>query len=358
MPDTAERTAPASSNTQSSSTQLTVGISIGTYNQAQYLRSSVESALAQTHPISEIWVVDDTSTDNTPEVMAQLCKEYPKIQYHRHEKNMGPARNLSWALAKPQTDLVVRLDSDDRLEPRYVEVLAGLMEKHPQAGYAHCDVWELDENNVQSRHRQLTRSVTYETPEEALKSNDNGLRTAANCLLFRATALKQANYYLAHPTWTFSEDWDLAVRMAILGWGNVYAPETLSNYRQWDDPQGARASRKMMEVQTNLAIFEETLLPEYERRGWSTATLRRNMRRKAVNFADALDSPRFTDADRAAYKAVLNRLGKSAGLSFAFFLADIGLNPLLRSWVRGKRQVKDSVKKVLRGTKPVRTQTA
>jgi cellulose synthase/poly-beta-1,6-N-acetylglucosamine synthase-like glycosyltransferase len=63
------------------SKSLSVAICIGTYNQAQYLKSSVESALAQTHPIEEIWVSDDCSTDNTSEVMAEICRRHPKIQY-------------------------------------------------------------------------------------------------------------------------------------------------------------------------------------------------------------------------------------------------------------------------------------
>ena len=42
-----------------SATSPTVAVCIGTYNQAQYLRGSIESALAQTYPIQEIWVADD-----------------------------------------------------------------------------------------------------------------------------------------------------------------------------------------------------------------------------------------------------------------------------------------------------------
>jgi hypothetical protein len=286
--------------------------------------------------------------------MEQLCREYPQIHYHRHAANVGPARNLSWALAKPSTDLVARLDSDDRMEPRYVEVLAGLMQAYPQAGYAHCDVWELDENNRQTRLRRLTRSFSYEGPDEALKSNARGFRTAANCILFRAKALEEADYYLPHPTWTFSEDWDLALRMAINGWGNVYAAKTLSNYRQWDDPQGARASRKFQEVSTTTEIYRQTLIPAYEKRGWSIAPLERNMRHKAVRFVDTLDSPRFSDEDRVRYKQLLRDLGDSPSLSFAILLAELGLNPMIRSWDRKRSRFKDWAKRAIRSGRSAR----
>ena len=340
---------------EASNALLTVGICVGTYNQAQYLSDAIASAVAQTYPIQEIWIADDGSSDETQAIADEFSRNYPNVHYHRHPENVGPARNLSWVLARPKTDLVVRLDSDDRLEPTYVEVLAGLMAKYPKAGYAHCDVWETDGEGRRSRPRQLTRTVEYEDPESALKSNAICFRVAANCILFRAEAVRQADYYLAHPDWKASEDWDLALRMILNGWGNVYAAQMLTNYRQWDDPKGVRAYRKIQEVSSNTEIFTKTLMPAYRQRGWSIAPLRRIMRQKAVGFADSLDSPYFSEKDRQDYKVYLNELGKSPSLNFAILLAEIGLNPLVRQWSRTRKRMKDTVKRVLRTVRPVRT---
>ena len=340
---------------QAASPALTVGICIGTYNQAQYLSDAIASAVAQTYPIQEIWIADDGSSDETQAIAEEFSRKYPNVHYHRHPENVGPARNLSWVLARPETDLVVRLDSDDRLEPTYVEVLAGLMAKYPKAGYAHCDVWETDGEGRRSRPRQLTRTVEYEDPESALKSNAIGFRVAANCILFRAEAIRQGEYYLAHPDWKASEDWDLALRMILNGWGNVYAAQMLTNYRQWDDPKGVRAYRKIQEVSSNTEIFTKTLMPAYQQRGWSVAPLRRIMQHKAVGFADSLDSPYFSEKDREEYKVYLNELGKSPALTFAILLAEIGLNPLVRQWSRTRKRMKDTAKRLLRTVRPVRT---
>jgi len=343
---------------QVASAPLTVGICIGTYNQGQYLRGAIDSALKQTYPIQEIWIADDGSSDDTQAIAEEYSRKYPRVHYHRHPENVGPARNLSWVLAKPETDLVVRLDSDDRLEPEYVEVLAWLMNKYPQAGYAHCDVWETDGEGKRSRPRQLSRTIEYEDSEAAIKSNSNGFRTAANCILFRSAAIREGNYYLAHPTWKASEDWDLALRMALNGWGNVYAAQKLTNYRQWDDPRGERAYRKIQEVSSNTEIFKTVLIPAYQERGWSIAPLQRNMRRKAVGFADSLDSPNFSEKDREEYRAYLKELGNSAQLSLAIALAGMGVNPLLRKWKRLRLRMKDTVKRLLRSIRPVRTGVA
>lgn len=321
-----------------------VSVCIGTYNQAQYLTECIESVLAQTYPIKEIWVSDDASTDGTREVMAEICKRHSTVRYHRHAVNLGIARNLSLVLAQPSTELIARIDSDDRLEAGFAATLADLMTEYPRAGYAHSDVYEIDGHGARTRVRRLYRSQVYESPEESLKKGAQGYRVAANCILFRAAALKQANYYYANDSWRSAEDWDLSLRVAILGWGNVYAATPLASYRVWDDSGLARFKRKVPEIECVTKVYKDTLAPEYIKRGWDTEILRKNMRSRAVAYADALDSPHFSEAEREIYKQRLRELGDSAGLSLAIFLARTGSNPLVRSVRRAKIRMKDLAK--------------
>lgn len=334
--------------------QPSVSVCIGTYNQARYLRECIESVLAQTYPIAEIWVSDDASTDDTQQVMAEICNRNPTVRYHRHAVNLGIAANLSWALAQPSTELIARIDSDDRLEPEFTATLAGLMARYPRAGYGHCDVYEMDSHGARTRVRRLYRSAVYEDPEQALRQNAQGYRVAANCILYRASALQQADYFHANASWATAEDWDLAVRMAILGWGNVYAAQPLANYRVWDDPGFERFKRIVAEVEVVTKVYEGTLEPEYIRRGWSTEVLKRNRRSRAVGYSGALDSPRFTDDEREIYKQKLRELGDSASLSLAILLAEAGLNPLVRFVRRAEIRLKDVAKKWIRGIRGVR----
>ena len=121
-----------------------VSICIPTYNQAQYLQKSAESACQQTYPDVEVWVSDDASTDETPELMAELCRQFPQIRYHRHSQNLGIAANNNWLLSQPETEFIVRLDSDDLLSPSYVESLLEQLSAYPKAAYAHAAVQEID----------------------------------------------------------------------------------------------------------------------------------------------------------------------------------------------------------------------
>ncbi len=120
-----------------------VAICIPTYNQAHLLGSAVSSAARQNYagPL-EIWVGDDASTDHTPDVLAELMREVPNLNVLKQPKNLGIAANSSALLRQPQVEFLIRLDSDDELEPAYVSRVSSLMQDEPQAGYAHTQVLE------------------------------------------------------------------------------------------------------------------------------------------------------------------------------------------------------------------------
>lgn len=325
----------------------TVAVCIGTYNQAQYLRECIESALAQTNPIQEIWVSDDASTDNTPQVMKEICKLRSTVHYYRQPKNLGIAGNLSWVLSQPATDFIVRLDSDDRLEPAYVATLVDLMRKYPRAGYAHCDIYEIDCRGAHARMRRLHRPAVYEGPEVAIRRNTTSYRVAGNIVLYRSAALKEANYYRSNVSWQYAEDWDLCLRIAILGWGNVHAAAPLARYRVWGDDKQGRFKRNMSGMECIIKVYRNTLEPVYIKRGWNTATIGKCMRRTALRYVDGIDSPLLTSAEREAYKALLRRLGDCSWLSVRIYLAERGLNPIFRFIAKAQIRSKDTIKSCL-----------
>jgi glycosyltransferase involved in cell wall biosynthesis len=90
-----------------------VSVIIPTYNQARFVASAVESALAQTYPDVEIIVVDDGSTDDP---RAALAPYRARIHYIRQEnKGLSGARNTGFLAS--HGDYVLFLDSDDLIHP-------------------------------------------------------------------------------------------------------------------------------------------------------------------------------------------------------------------------------------------------
>lgn len=308
-------------------TTAKVAICIPTYNQAPYLERAVRSAVAQTYPC-EVWVSDDASTDETPEIMARLVREYPRIRHIRHQENMGIQGNPRWTLQQPSTEYIVRLDSDDELHPGYVEKLRNNLAAHPLAGYAHAAVQEIDSDGQKQRLRLLARGAGFQSGKDSLRASVTGYRVAANILLFRRSALEEVDYY--RPGLSFAEDWDLAVRLADAGWGNIYVNEVLANYRVWETAGQLRSRRKLSEIEGCRRVFDDSLTPAFSRRNWSLATISVARRRMAARHAVCLRSNLFNDAERRNLKTALCELGDSLALRWKFCWIDTPLAPLFQ----------------------------
>ncbi|MEO6626809.1 MAG: glycosyltransferase, partial [Burkholderiaceae bacterium] len=94
------------------------------YNQAEYLAETIDSVLLQDYPNIEYIVLDDGSTDATPQVL----KHYgSKVRWERHE-NMGQARTLNKGWALSEGEIIGYLSSDDILYPGAIRTLVEKLE--------------------------------------------------------------------------------------------------------------------------------------------------------------------------------------------------------------------------------------
>jgi len=302
-----------------------VAICIPTYNQSPYLEGAVRSALAQAHP-SEVWVSDDASTDETPAVMARMLQEYPQIKHVRQKQNLGMSGNPRWIVQQPDTEYIVKLDSDDELSPDYVEKLLQVLKVNPSAGYAHAAVQEIDGQGGKQRIRFLARNPGCQSAEDSLHACVLGYRVAANICMFRRIALQQVDYY--RNDLSFADDWDLAVRLADAGWGNVYVNEVLANYRVWDTP--IRSRRKLAEVEGCRRVIEDSLVPAFARRNWSLKPIQKSRRRLALRHTECLRSNQFSETERSELRGALCQLGDSYALRWKFRWVHTPLAPLFQ----------------------------
>ncbi len=95
----------------------TVTAVIPTYNRARTIGSAIESVLAQTRPPDEIIIVDDGSTDSTPETLARFAG---RIRVIRQENAGVSAARLAGARAATGR-WIAHLDSDDRWREDAIE---------------------------------------------------------------------------------------------------------------------------------------------------------------------------------------------------------------------------------------------
>ena len=106
---------------------------IPVFNRAAMLREAVASVLAQTHRPIDIVIVDDGSTDDTPNVADELAREHPEIRVlHQPNGGSGSAREAARQIARGA--FIQHLDSDDLLEPRKFEVQVAGLNAHSECG--------------------------------------------------------------------------------------------------------------------------------------------------------------------------------------------------------------------------------
>jgi len=286
-----------------------ISVSIPTYNQGQYVEKAILSAFNQTLKPFEIIVSNDCSTDDTKEVLENLKLKVPILKVINQAVNLGIGGNVDACLKAASGDFILRLDSDDYLEPDYCAVMAALLLEYPEAGYGHANVTEVDQFDHILKSRTLFRSVVYQNSEEALKAAVKGYRVAANILMFRKSALESVHYMAGRPD--FGEDYHLAADLAAHGWGNVFSSKLLSHYRVWTDTGKVRQKRKMRELTGLLSVFKDVIEPAFKQRNWDQSPIEKSKETIACSQSDCLGWDLYTPDEIGELAAAVLNLSSS-----------------------------------------------
>lgn len=87
---------------------------IASYNGAQFIEEQIMSIVKQSHPPAEVLVVDDGSTDATPDIVQSLSSRHPVIRFlENRDARRGVSANFSFGLANSSYDCIFLADQDD-----------------------------------------------------------------------------------------------------------------------------------------------------------------------------------------------------------------------------------------------------
>lgn len=190
-----------------------ISIIIPVHNNAATLESTLRSVLTQSHGGWEVVVVDDGSTDDSPEVFRRITGDDNRFLMVRQENaGAGAARNTG--LARASGDWVIFLDADDTLSSDHLATFLAAAAATPDAGLLHCG-W---------RRRREGEPWWREHPAQHLPSPF--AETARRCPFAIHSAMTRLEHVHAaggfDPSLKICEDWDLWQRIARLGVG--FAP--------------------------------------------------------------------------------------------------------------------------------------
>ncbi|NUT98045.1 MAG: glycosyltransferase [Saccharothrix sp.] len=198
-------------------TRPTVDVVIPCYNYARFLRACVRSVLDQPGVDVRVLVIDDTSSDDTPEVVAELVAADPRVEGRRHEVNQGHIATyneglLEWAKA----DYTVLLSADDLLAPGALARAAAVFEANPNVGMVYGRVV------YYSDHDDLPKIVTPPAGTTVWSGVDwieNRCRTGQNVLsspeaVVRTSVQQQVGGY--RPDLPHAGDLEMWMRIAAV----------------------------------------------------------------------------------------------------------------------------------------------
>ncbi|MGH9735922.1 MAG: glycosyltransferase family A protein [Candidatus Acidiferrales bacterium] len=137
-------------------TDLVVSVLIDTHNHEKYIEQAMVSAVEQDFPASdcEIVVVDDGSTDRTPDIVRKFA---PRVRLLR-KKNGGQASAFNAAVPELRGELVAFLDGDDWWAREKLAAVAAAFAEHPEAAAVGHGYYEVQEDAGAAKLHALERS--------------------------------------------------------------------------------------------------------------------------------------------------------------------------------------------------------
>jgi hypothetical protein len=182
-----------------------VTVAISTWNRADLVGRAIASALAQTFDNIEILVVDDGSTDGTPEAIARFDDR--RLRTVRLERNSGISRARNTAIALARGEWLAFLDDDNEWAPDYLSRQLALAASRPNADVVYCRAQRRD---GRTGHDGVMPEVIREGP--VFRHVLRGWLPLMSCALVRRSALREVGGL--DEELKASEDRDLWLRLA------------------------------------------------------------------------------------------------------------------------------------------------
>ena len=202
-----------------------VSVIIPVHNRPAMLREAVASVLGQTYRPIEVVIVDDGSTDETPEVADQLAAANPSEFRVIHQENRGPGPAREAGRQSARGAFIQYLDSDDLLRPTKLAAQVQALRDCPDCGVAYG--------------KTRYYGITEEPRDESLKRTGEQIDRMFPAFLASrwwstSTPLYRRSLTDAAGCWANlvnEEDWEYDCRIASMGVKLAFVDEFVSDTR-------------------------------------------------------------------------------------------------------------------------------
>jgi glycosyltransferase involved in cell wall biosynthesis len=205
------------------------------FNRAGMLAEAVGSALGETYRPIEIVIVDDGSTDDTPDAITALAAKHPEIRTVRRP-NGGPGLARESGRQTARGEFIQYLDSDDLILPRKCELLMRALRERPECGVAYG---KTKYTGADGREIACTWKDASVIGDSIFPSFLLGRLWETATPLYRADVLEKAG------PWTplrLEEDWEYDCRIGSHGVTLAFVDEFVAVHRDHPDERLSRGA--------------------------------------------------------------------------------------------------------------------
>jgi glycosyltransferase involved in cell wall biosynthesis len=186
-----------------------VSIVLPTFNGSRYLDQSIRSCIEQTYRNWELIIVDDHSTDSTPDIIEHWTRKEPRIGSIRNQTNLRLPGSLNRGFKKALGSYFTWTSDDNLYRPAALRNMVDFLETNPDSGLVYTDFCEIDDTG------KIMERVRADDPGSLAFGN-----SVRACFLYRRAVAEQVGGY--REDLCLVEDWDYWLRMA-----RVFAIEVL-----------------------------------------------------------------------------------------------------------------------------------
>jgi glycosyltransferase involved in cell wall biosynthesis len=182
------------------------------FNGERFLREAVLSIVKQTFVDFEFLIVDDASTDTTPQILRELAAQDARIRIITNPMNLGLTKSLNIALrlaSLAQDGFTARMDADDIALPTRLENQVDFLESHSDIGVVGT-AYEF----VDAQNRVVGQKHPPTTDDEIRRSLIRFNPFLHSSVMIRKTLLDEVNGY--DESFRRAQDYDLWMRLAPL----------------------------------------------------------------------------------------------------------------------------------------------
>jgi len=218
-----------------------VTVCVPVYNGEKYLEAALDSILGQTYKEFELYVLDNRSTDKTPQIA--LSYKDPRVRYIRNPENLGSLGNWNKCTRTGSGEYVAIYHADDVYEPTILAEEVAILDKHKDVCCVFANSTSIDSNGrvigkgAQPPHL-VDRPITFKEVYLYMLETFRSPYTSPTCLARRSAYRETAPY---NPTVNQAGDVDMYLRLTAVG-GAYLISKRLLRYRHSDGQASIRYS--------------------------------------------------------------------------------------------------------------------